>query len=141
MKDKILQSGLKKYSHFVTPFQFGTTSYCTNFLTSLSIDKDRAFEVAYTNPTPHKTDIDLDVSYFSKYGAKLCNVKSEQEITALSGGKWKLDWPSDMAGSELPSYVLFQYHVDNDVFNSLSAEAKKQEAAKAAEQQEQTGGK
>lgn len=141
VKDKILQSGLKKYSHFVTPFQFGTTSYCTNFLTSLSIDKDRAFEVAYTNPTPHKTDIDLDVSYFSKYGAKLCNVKSEQEITALSGGKWKLDWPSDMAGSELPSYVLFQYHVDNDVFNSLSAEAKKQEAAKAAEQQEQTGGK
>lgn len=141
VKDKILQSGLKKYSHFVTPFQFGTTSYCTNFLTSLSIDKDRAFEVAYTNPTPHKTDIDLDVSYFSKYGAKLCNVKSEQEITALSGGKWKLDWPSDMAGSELPSYVLFQYHVDNDVFNSLSAEAKKQEATKAAEQQEQTGGK
>ena len=102
------------------PFQFGTTSYRTNFLDSVSIDKDRRLEVAYTNPTAYKTDIDLNVSYFSKYGAKLCNIKSEQEIAASSGGTWKLDWPADMVGSELPSYVLFQYHVDNDVFNSLT---------------------
>lgn len=142
VKDSILRSGLKKYSHFVIPFQFGTTAFCTNFLTSLSINKDRGFEVAYTNPTPYKTDIDLDVSYFNQYGAKLCNVKSQQEISATSGGEWKLDWPSDMIGSELPSYILFQYHVDNDVFNSLKSNWNGgQEQAKPVEDQKQDDGK
>lgn len=141
VKDTILKSGLKKHSHFAMPFQFGTTSYRTNFLDSVSIGKDRSFEVAYTNPTVHKTDIDLNVSYFSKYGAKLCNVKSEQEIVALSGGRWKLDWPSDMIGSELPSYVLFQYHVDNDVFNSLTNSWNTQERTAVGDSSKQTGGK
>ena len=118
VKDTILRDRLTRHSHFVMPFQFGTTSYCTNFLTSVSVGRNREFEVAYTNPTPYNTHIDLDVRYFNRYGARLCNVRSQHEITAFAGGSWKLDWPTEMAGSELPSYVLFQYHVDNDVFDS-----------------------
>ena len=117
VKDEILRDKLKKHSAFLMPFQCGNTAYSTNFLTSISIDNDRAFEVAYTNPTPSNTSIDLVINYYSQYGAKLCSVESSQKLKAGTGGTWKLPWPSDMLGSELPAHVLFQYHVDNEVWN------------------------
>ena len=117
VKDAILRDKLKEHSAFLMPFQFGNTEYSTNFLTAISIDNERAFEVAYTNPTPSNTSIDLVVNYYSRYGAKLCSVGSSHKLKAGTGGRWKLSWPSDMLGSELPAHVLFQYHVDNEVWD------------------------
>lgn len=47
-----------------------------------------------------------------------------------------------MIGSELPSYILFQYHVDNEVFNSLKSNWNGgQEQAKPAGDRKQKDGK
>ena len=130
VKDIILCDKRKKHSAFLMPFQYGNTAYSTNFLTSISIDNNRAFEVAYTNPTPSNTGIDLVVNYYSRYGAKLCSVESSQKLKAGTGGTWKLPWPSDMLGSELPAHVLFQYHVDNEVWDRWVNEQGREQNAK-----------
>lgn len=130
----ILNDKRKDYSHFLMPFHFGATAYCTNFLTAIEIGTDRSFNVAYTNPTPYKTHIDLDVRYYNEYGALLCDVEgSEEEIFANGGGKWTLEWPSDMKDSEAPAYVLFQYHVDNTVFDWWKNYLKKREEGRSQE--------
>ena len=138
IKTIILGDKIEKYSHFVLPFQYGPIEYCTNFLTSVSIGANRNFEVAYTNPTPYQATIDLDVSYYSKYGARLCNVKSQQKITPASGGKWELAWPSDMNSSELPSYVFFQYHIDDSVYDWAKNYWKRRKLEKDSQAQERT---
>ena len=131
IESSILNDKLKHYSHFLMPFHFGATAYCTNFLTAIEIGTDRSFNVAYTNPTPSKTHIDLDVRYYNGYGALLCDVKGEEEIVANGGGKWTLEWPSDMKDSEVPAYALFQYHVDNASFGWWKNYLKKREEEKS----------
>ncbi len=127
----ILNDNIKHHSHFLMPFQFGTTAYCTNFLTAIEIGTNRSFNVAYTNPTPYKTHIDLDVRYYNGYGALFCNMKGTEVIVANGGGVWTLDWPSDMKDSEVPAYALFQYHVDDTVFDLWKNYLKKREEGKA----------
>ena len=117
VRETIEKDKKKHYSHYLQPFQFGEVVYRTNFLNAISIDQDRTFKVSYTNPTPYKTDIDLSVRYYTKYGALLCEVEAEEKLTKESGGEWKLSWPADMLGTELPAYIMFQYHVENDVFD------------------------
>ena len=144
VKDAIWRDTIKNHSAFLVPFQFGDTAYSTNFLSSMSIDNDRTFEVAYTNPTPSNTSIDLVVNYYNRYGARLCSVKSSNKLKAGSGGTWKLPWPSDMLGSELPAHVLFQYHVDNEVWNRWVREqtlARSQDGARGQGQDAGQGGK
>ena len=129
VRESITNDVKKKHSHYLQPFQYGEVSYRTNFLGSLTIDKARNFIVAYTNPTPYKTSIDLNVRYYTRYGALLCDVSTEEKVAKQSGGAWTLAWPSEMIGSEIPAYVLFQYHVDDDVFDkwkkALAKEAEK----------------
>ena len=137
IKDSILNDKLKQYSHFLMPFRFGTTSYCTNFLTAIEIGTDRSFNVAYTNPTPYKTHIDLDVRYYNEYGALLCDVKENEEIIAHGGGTWTLAWPSDMKDSEVPAYALFQYHIDKTVFDWWKNYLKKREEEKSKKKTEE----
>lgn len=139
IEDNILTDKLKHYSHFLIPFRFGTTAYCTNFLTAIEIGTGRNFNVAYTNPTPYKTHIDLDVRYYNEYGALLCDVKETEEIIAHGGGKWTLDWPSDMKDSEVPAYALFQYHVDDTVFDWWKNYLKRREEEKSKKKLEELG--
>lgn len=118
VKETILKDKLDKYTHCLLPFQYGKTEYCTNFLTAVTIGQDRSFKVAYTNPTPYKTHINLKVGYYSKYGARLCNINLDDvEINPYTGDTWCLEWPKDMLGSELPSQVLFQYHIEDGVWD------------------------
>lgn len=121
----------KKHSHYLQPFQYGEVSYRTNFLNSLTIDQARNFKVAYTNPTPYKTSIELNVRYYTRYGALLCDVGTEEKVAKQSGGTWTLAWPSEMISSEIPAYVLFQYHVDDDVFAKWK-KARAEEAKKSS---------
>jgi len=117
VSSRIRATRKKKYSDFLMPFKFGESAYRTNFLTSLSIDSDRRFIVAYTNPSPKQTSISLDITYFSKFGARICHVEAEKTIAQQSGGAWTLDWPTDMAENGVPELVYFQYHVDDDVWD------------------------
>ena len=76
----------------------------------------------YTNPTPYNTSIDIVVSYYSRYGAKMCSVRFSHKLKAGTDGTWELPWPLDMLGSGLPAYVLFQYHVDNEIWDRWVSE-------------------
>ena len=122
VKDAIMTEKLKKHSAYILPFQFGKYTYSTNFLSSLSIDQNRTFGVRYTNPTPYNTSIDIVVSYYSRYGAKMCSVRFSHKLKAGTDGTWELPWPLDMLGSGLPAYVLFQYHVDNEIWDRWVSE-------------------
>ena len=113
----IMSEQMKDYSASLVPFQFGTVNFSTNFLTSLAIDQARCFTVAYTNITPMETKIRLNVAYFNAYGAKLCQVESDREISGEEGGVWNLAWPDEMKECEKPKFVLFQYHVDETAWN------------------------
>ena len=44
-----------------------------------------------------------------------------------------MEWPSDMKDSEAPAYVLFQYHVDNTVFDWWKNYLKKREEGRSQE--------
>lgn len=137
VKEAILKDKLEKHTPCLLPFQYGTVDYCTNFLTSVTIDENRNFKVAYTNPTPDKTHIDLKVGYYSKYGARLCNVELDDiAINPYSGDVWNLEWPKDMEGSELPSQVLFQYHVESSVWDKWKNWRTRRNAATASQSEE-----
>ena len=133
----ILQNKLKHHSHILMPFCFGTTAYLTNSLFAIEIGTDRSFNITYTNSTPYKTHIDLDVRYYNEYGALLCGVKGTEEIIAHGGGKWTLDWPSDMKDSELPAYALVQYHIADTVSDRLKNSIKKREVEKSQKKLEE----
>lgn len=137
VKEAILKDKLEKHTHCLLPFQNGTVDYCTNFLTSVTIDENRNFKVAYTNPTPYRTHIDLKVGYYSRYGARLCNVELDNiAINPYSGDVWNLEWPKDMEGSDLPSQVLFQYHIESGVWDKWKNYRTRRNAATASQAEE-----
>ena len=116
--EQSIKSGkLPKYSDFLTPFKFGEVKYADKFLRTLNVDQNRTFHVAYTNPSPFQTSIELDVKYFTKFGAQMCHVESDEKIYARSGGEWELKWPEEVRGTELPALIYFQYHVDSGAWD------------------------
>lgn len=119
IKKLILDNGMPNHSRRLIPFVYGKLNISTNFLSSLTIDKFRNLTVAYTNPTPQTTSIEMRVGYYSRYGARICEVTGKETIQKSSSGEWNLPWPETMNGSEKPCFVLFQYHIDQDVWDKL----------------------
>lgn len=116
--EQAIRSGkLQDYSDFLTPFKFGEVKYGDKFLQNLSVDQNRTLHIAYTNPSPFQTSIELDVKYFTKFGAQMCHVEAEEKIYAKSGGEWELKWPEEVCGTELPALIYFQYYVDSGAWD------------------------
>ena len=115
----IRENIMPKYSGCLIPFVCGKLNFTTNFLSALTIDESRTFAIAYTNPTSKATSIEMRVGYYSRYGARICEVAGKETIQENSDGVWNLPWPETMNGSEQPCFVLFQYHVDQDVWDKL----------------------
>ena len=116
--EQSIKSGkLQKFSDFLTSFKFGEVRFEDNFLQTLNVDQNRTLHIAYTNSSPFQTSIELDVKYFTKFGAQMCHVEADEKIYAMSGGEWVLKWPEEVSGTELPALIYFQYHVNKGVWD------------------------
>lgn len=117
LEAKLLENHLKDYTAKLLDFKIGQIAYSTNFLESISIDSNKLFTVAYTNPTPEQTHIDLDVRYYNRYGGQVCRIEVEgQQILGYQGGCWCLEYPSDIKEGDEPAYVLLQYHIEESMW-------------------------
>ena len=139
LEAKLRENRKKNHTAKLLDFKIGQYSYSTNFLESISIDSNKVFTVAYTNPTPEETHIDIDVRYYNRYGGQMCRVEVEdQPIHGREGGEWRLEYPNDIKESENPAYVLFQYHIEESMWekyvtnprirNSIEKQAEKVKA-------------
>lgn len=117
VEQTIRATKLEKFSDFLVPFKFGEVKYADRFLRDLNVDQNRTLRVAYTNPSPFQTSIKLDVKYFTKFGAQMCHVESNEKIYASSSGEWEFKWPDEVVGTEQPALIYLQYHVDTDAWD------------------------
>lgn len=149
LKARLLENSLVNYSANLYDFKVGKVACETNFVQYVNIDSNNAFHVAYTNPTPEETHIDIDVRYYNRYGGQVCRVELENRgIKGYEGGSWSLDWPSEIGKVEKPAYVLFQYHIEQSIWeryvtNPLkrrSIEKQAEEALKKMEQDSKING-
>lgn len=109
--DRILEDGkLEGYAQDLRTFNLLNQVSCqTNYLVSTAIETNRNFLVAYTNSTQKQVHVDLAVSYYNEYGARICHIESRQKVHGCSSGIWNLVWPQELSELSDPMYVLFQH--------------------------------
>lgn len=119
IQDYLRSTCRKDYSHVLLPFpkEGQRIDINTNFIVSAEIGEGRELKIAYTNETPKQGCIKFEVSSFSAFGAQSFHVEQEQKIRGNSGGDLVLKWPKELSGSELPSWLLVQYNVEQSVWD------------------------
>ena len=100
------------FSGKVFPFEGGAIECLTDKVTGLFIDTNRTFSVAYTNPSPKKVSVELDVRYFTPFGAQLYRHEIDERIQPGASGEWTIKWPEELNDVEPPAYLQFQYRID-----------------------------
>ena len=119
IEERILEDNkLEGYAQDLWPFNLlDHVSYQTNYFVSTLIDSNRNFVVAYTNSMQDRVRMDLVVSYYNEYGARICHIESQQEIHGCTGGTWSLAWPHVLSELSDPAYVLLQYRSQESLWD------------------------
>ena len=60
--------------------------------------------------------MDIEISFYTEYGAQICAMKESVNLAPESLETLTITWPEELKGVKAPKYVLVQYLVSKGVW-------------------------
>ena len=110
-------------THYMAVYQTGNTSLINKygdkdyFIPSIEVTDDKDVLVSYANRTAEQGKIDIEISFYTEYGAQICAMDDSVDLVPESDGTLTFKWPDELKDSKAPKYVLVQYLVSQGVWD------------------------
>ena len=110
-------------THYMAVFRNGFTNLINKyaetdyFIPQIEITDDLEIHVLYANKTSEQGKMDIEVSFYTEYGAQICKMNGAVDLAPESQDVLTFKWPDELKGIKAPKYVLVQYLVSKGVWD------------------------